>query len=105
MIPKRTSKLKILWRISVVPIGITLFWAYMLSLGGNYGIVRAVLIGGFGTTAAVLLFLVEFREFGDGPDDAEGVVAHDKGRRRSLVFESPTAFQQRPIVCAISGVV
>jgi hypothetical protein len=61
MIPgRRTSKLKILWRLSIVPIGITLFWAYMLSLGGNYGIVRAILVGGFGATAAVLFFLWGF---------------------------------------------
>jgi len=59
-VPKRTSKLKILWRLSVVPIGITLFWAYMLSLGGNYHIVRAILVGGFGTTALVLGFLWAF---------------------------------------------
>ena len=47
MIPgRRTSKLKILFRLSIVPIGITLFWAYMFSLGGNYDIVRWTLIGG-----------------------------------------------------------
>ena len=58
--PKRTSKLTILFRLSIVPIGITLFWAYMLSLGGNYGIVRAILIGGFGTTAVIFFFLWGF---------------------------------------------
>ena len=57
MIPRRTSKLKILFRLSIVPIAVTLFWAFMLSLGGNYSIVRAALIGGFGTTALVLGFL------------------------------------------------
>lgn len=57
---RRTSKLKILWRLSIVPIGITLFWAYMFSLGGNYEIVRWTLIGGFGTTGAVFLFLWGF---------------------------------------------
>jgi hypothetical protein len=60
MSPKRTSKLKILWRLSIVPIGVVLFWAYMLSLGGNYSIVRAVLIGGFGSLAAVIFFLWAF---------------------------------------------
>ena len=55
--PRRTSKLTILLRLSIVPVGITLFWAYMFSLGGNYHIVRAILVGGFGTTAAVFLFL------------------------------------------------
>ena len=60
MIPRRTSKLKILLRLSIVPIGITLFWAYMFSLGGNYSIVRAILVGGFGTTALVLGFLWGF---------------------------------------------
>ena len=61
MIPgRRTSKLKILWRLSIVPIGITLFWAYMFSLGGNYHIVRVILVGGFGTTALVLGFLWGF---------------------------------------------
>ena len=54
---RRTSKLKILFRLSVVPAGVTLFWAFMFSLGGNYSIVRAILIGGFGTTALVLGFL------------------------------------------------
>ena len=64
MIPgRRTSKLKILFRLSIVPIGITLFWAYMFSLGGNYEIVRWTLIGGFGTTGAVFLFLWAFTNF------------------------------------------
>ena len=60
MSPRRTSKIKILLRLSIVPIGITLFWAYILSLGGNYSIVRAILIGGFGATALVLGFLWGF---------------------------------------------
>lgn len=61
MIPgRRTSKIKILLRLSIVPIGITWFWAYILSLGGNYSIVRAILIGGFGATALVLGFLWGF---------------------------------------------
>jgi len=61
MIPgRRTSKLKILFRLSIVPIAVTLFWSFMLSLGGNYSIVRAALIGGFGATAAVLFFLWGF---------------------------------------------
>ena len=55
--PRRTSKVKILFRLSIVPIVVTLFWAFMLSLGGNYSIVRAALIGGLGATAAVLFFL------------------------------------------------
>ena len=58
--PRRTSKVKILFRLSIVPIAVTLFWSFMLSLGGNYHIVRAALIGGFGATAAVFLFLWGF---------------------------------------------
>ncbi len=57
MIPRRTSKLTILFRLSIVPIAVTLFWAFIFSLGGNYSIVRAILVGGFGATAAVLGFL------------------------------------------------
>ncbi len=60
MIPRRTSKLTILSRLSIVPIGITLFWSFMFSLGGNYSIVRAILVGGFGATAAVFVFLWGF---------------------------------------------
>ena len=63
MIPghsRRTPKWKILFRISIVPTGIILFWAYILSLGGNYQIVRWTLIGGFGATAAAILFLWGF---------------------------------------------
>jgi len=59
-VPRRTSKLKILSRLSIVPIGVTLFWTFMLSLGSNYNIVRAALIGGFGATALVLGFLWGF---------------------------------------------
>jgi hypothetical protein len=57
---RRTSKLKILLRLSIVPIAVTLFWAFMLSLGGNYYIVRVILVGGFGATAAALFFLWAF---------------------------------------------
>ena len=57
---QRTSKLKILLRLSIVPIGVTLFWSFMLSLGGNYHIVRCVLFGGLGATAAILFFLWGF---------------------------------------------
>jgi len=32
----------------------------MLSLGGNYHIVRAILVGGFGTLAVILFFLWAF---------------------------------------------
>jgi hypothetical protein len=59
-VPRRTSKLKILWRLSIVPIGITLFWAYILSLGGNGEVVRWTLIGGLGTTATIFFFLWGF---------------------------------------------
>ena len=58
--PKRTSKLKILWRISFVPLGAIAFWTYMLSLGGDGEVVRWALIGGFGTLAALLGFLWGF---------------------------------------------
>ena len=61
MIPgRRTSKLKILIRLSAVPVAVVAFWAFMFSLGGNYSIVRAILVGGFGTTALVLGFLWGF---------------------------------------------
>ena len=62
-VPRRTSKLTILWRLSIIPVGITLFWAFMLSLGGNGEIVRWTLIGGFGTTAVIFLFLWGFVNF------------------------------------------
>jgi hypothetical protein len=58
--PRRTSKLTILFRLSIVPIAVTLFWTFILSLGGNYSIVRAAFIGGFGATAAALFFLWAF---------------------------------------------
>ena len=41
-------------------------------------------------------FLVGFREFGDVPDDAKGVVANQAGRRRSVVCESPEPFNNDP---------
>jgi hypothetical protein len=59
-VPRRTSKLKILFRLSIAPIGITFFWAYILSLGGNYYIVRCALFGGLGTLALLLGFLWGF---------------------------------------------
>jgi hypothetical protein len=46
--------------VHIIPAGVILFWAYILSLGGNYSIVRAALIGGFGTLAAALFFLWAF---------------------------------------------
>lgn len=57
---RRTSKLKILLRISIVPLGVIAFWTFMLSLGGDSEVVQWALIGGLGTLAALLLFLWGF---------------------------------------------
>ena len=82
--PRRTSKLKILWRISIVPLGVIAFWTYMLSLGGDGEVVRWALIGGFGTLAALLGFLwgfVNVMTIVTMPN----VVANQKGRGRPVV--------------------
>ena len=60
MIPRRTSKLKILFRLSIVPVAVALFWIYMLSLSGDSEVIRGAWIGGFGTLAAALFFLWGF---------------------------------------------
>lgn len=57
MIPRRTSKLKILLRISAVPLGVMAFWMYFLSLSGDSEVIQGALIGGFGTLALLLGFL------------------------------------------------
>ena len=83
--PRRTSKSKILWRISIVPLGVIAFWTYMLSLGGDGEVVQWALIGGLGTLAALLGFLWGFVNFDDDFDDAPSVVANQKRWGRSLV--------------------
>ena len=61
MIPgRRTSKLTILFRLSIVPLAVVAFWSWVLSLGGNYYIVRCALFGGLGTLALLLGFLWGF---------------------------------------------
>ena len=94
--PRRTSKLEILWRISIVPLMVVAFWTFMLSLGGNGEIVRWTLIGGLGTLAGLLGFLWGFVNFDDGPDNAEGVVVNQKGRGRPLVYSLPSPFNDDP---------
>ena len=58
--PRRTPKWRILLRIAAVPLAVMAFWSWVLSLGGNYHIVRYVLFGGLGTLAATLFFLWGF---------------------------------------------
>ena len=54
------AEMEILFRISAVPLMVLGFWTFILSLGGNYYIVRCALFGGLGTLAGLLFFLWGF---------------------------------------------
>lgn len=61
--PRRTSRLKILFKISIVPLGVALFWICFLSLSGDSEVIRGAWIGGLGTLFGLLFFLWAFSNF------------------------------------------